>query len=187
MAKEIRFDGFSTFGKQQLIAAFIVMRTASAKARMALMSGDLAAYTKWFDGTGRNKHLMKVASIIKEIDDAINKRSITFANATGNTVHKKTGGLCGYVGMIHNKGPGDDFASDIHIGSGMRVLIVPKSHHDDNYDLAETMYHELSHKVGGTHDVTYDVAICLENARKQPHNAVLNAENYNRFLGEFIS
>lgn len=182
----IRFDGFSIPQKQRLIVAFDVMKKASAKARAAMLSGDLTTFQKWFDGTGSNAHLMKVSTIIKEIDDAINQRSITFANATGNSVDKENGGLCGYVWLIRNRGPGDQFGQAIHVGSGMRVLMVPKTHNGNVNDLAETMYHELSHKVGGTHDITYNVDACLENARTNPQQAALNAENYNRFLGEFI-
>lgn len=187
MSDRIRFDGFSVPQQQRLIAAFNIMRAASGKAKSALLSADLAAYSKWFDGTGQNAHLMKVASIVKEVDDAINQRPITFANATGNSVDKANGGLCGYVWLIRNEGPGDGFGGAIHAGSGMRVLIVPKTHNGNVNDLAETMYHELSHKVGGTRDITYNVDTCLENARKNPQQAVLNAENYNRFLGEFIA
>jgi hypothetical protein len=28
--------------------------------------------------------------------------------------------------------------------------------------------------------------VCLENARSNPQQAALNAENYNRFFGEYI-
>ena len=52
---------------------------------------------------------------------------------------------------------GDQFGQAIHVGSGMRVLMVPKTHNGNVNDLAETMYHELSHKAGGTHDITYNV------------------------------
>lgn len=182
----IRFDGFSVPEQQRLIAAVTVLKNASAKAKAALLAGDLTHFQKWFDGTGNNAHLMKVATIVKEVDEALQKRSITFANATGNSVDKDNGGLCGYVWLIRNQGSGDAFSGAFHAGSGMRVLMVPKTHNGNINDLAETMYHELTHKVGGTQDITYHVDTCLENARSNPQQAALNAENYNRFLGEYI-
>jgi hypothetical protein len=67
----------------------------------------------------------------------------------------------------------------------MRVLMVPKTHDGNINDLAETMYHELTHKMGGQ-DNACQVDVCLENARSNPQQAALNAGNYNRFLGEYI-
>ena len=183
----IKFDGFSIPDNQKLIASVMILKTASAKAKAALLSGDLTHFRTWFDGTGKNAHLMKISSIVKEIDDAINIRPITFANATGNSIEQGETGLCGYVWLIRNPGPGDKFSNMIHVGSGMRILLVPRTHGGNMSDLAETMYHELSHKVGGTKDITYDVNQCKWNALHAPQQAALNAENYNRFLGEYIS
>lgn len=183
----IKFDGFSVHQRQQLIAAVMVLKSGSKKAKNSLLAGDLTAFNKWFDNTGANSHLMKIATIVKEIDNAIDKRQITFANATGNSVHKEVGGLCGYVWKISNNGPGDAFGKTIHAGSGMRILMVPKTHNGNINDLAETMYHELSHKVGGTTDLSYNVDVCLGYASSDTQKAALNAENYNRFLGEFIN
>jgi hypothetical protein len=184
----IQFDGFSIPVRQHLIAAVSVLKSGSKKAKDALFTGDLAAFSKWFDGTGKNTHLMKVATIVKEIDDAIGSRKITFADATGNQIHKDSGGLCGYVWMI--RGGADDGTStvrrNVHAGSGMRILLVPRTHNNNIDDLAATMYHELSHKVGGTTDLSYSVPQCLEYARTDPQRAALNGENFNRFFEEFI-
>ncbi|MEO1618970.1 MAG: M35 family metallo-endopeptidase [Planctomycetota bacterium] len=182
----IRFDGFSARDEQRLVKAVDVLKRAAKNANDAMLAGDLTAFSKWFDSTGSNSHLMKVASIIKEVNDALTQRGITFADATGNSVDKSSGGLCGYVWMVRNDGPGDAFAGTIHAGSGMRVLMVPKTHDGNVNDLAETMYHELTHKVGGTDDLSYDVDVCLGYAKTNTQFAALNAENYNRFLGEFI-
>jgi hypothetical protein len=197
-----KFEGFSLPDQQRLVVAFVLLRTTSGKAKKALMSGDLGAYQKWFDGTGKNAHLMKVSTVVKEIDDAINQRPITFVNATGNKVHKEQQHLCGYVFLqvteAGRKGVGYTVEGgkakptqgwDItkaHFGSGMRVMMVPRTHNGDVNDLAETMYHELSHKVGGTWDVTYSKEACGANARNDPGSAVSNAENYNLFLREFF-
>ena len=129
---------------------------------------------------------MKVATIVREIDMAIKSRPITFVNATDNKIDRSTKNLCGYVWLMRNRGPGDRFSESIHVGSGMRVLLIPRTHGGIIDDLAETMYHELSHKVGGTKDITYDVDKCLNNALKTPATAAINAENYNRFLGEYL-
>jgi hypothetical protein len=181
----IKFDGFSVPDRQRLIASVMVLKSTSKKAKTAMLSRDLTYYYKWFDGTGKNAHLMKVASIIKEIDEAINYRPITFANATGNAIDRGEAGLCGYVWLIRNRGAGDKFSESVHVGSGMRVLLVPRTHGGKINDLAETMYHELSHKVGGTKDITYDHKKCLDNALKKPQLAALNAENYNKFFSEY--
>ena len=182
----ITFEGFSIPERQKLIASVMILKTASDKAQRALLSGDLTYFRKWFDGTGRNAHLMKVSTIIREIDAAIKARPITFVNATDNKIDRSTQGLCGYVWLMRHQGPGDRFSESIHVGSGMRVLLIPRTHGGVIDDLAETMYHELSHKVGGTKDITYNVQKCLQNALKAPDQAALNAENYNRFLGEYL-
>jgi hypothetical protein len=177
----IKFEGFSNADMPRLEGAVMLLMAGSKKAKQALLSGDLAAYQKWFDGTGNNAHLFKVSTIVNEIDDALTTKQITFVNATGNAIHRDQQGLCGYVFLINN-GPGLPAA---HFGSGMRIMMVPRTHNGNVGDLAETMYHELAHKVGGVRDVTYKIDTCLSNAKNDPRSAADNAENYNRFFGEF--
>ena len=186
MAGSVRFEGFSATETQDLVRAFELMKEGSRRAKTALLGGDLSAFNKWFDSTGTRSHLMKVSTIIKEVDDAIQHRSITFANASGNKVDKEEGGLCGYVWLVQTGSAGDAFSSAAHFGSGMRVMMVMRTHRTLG-DLAETMYHELSHKVGGTKDITYKKATCQGNASANPQLAALNAENYNLFLREYLS
>ncbi len=71
-----------------------------------------------------------------------------------------------------------------HVGSGMRILVVLKTHagRDLTY-LSETMYHELTHKIGSTTDIVYKRAQCQRLAAQRPAR---NAENYNLFLSEFF-
>jgi hypothetical protein len=156
------------------------MRVASAKARAALLGGNLTAYRKWFEANGTTQ-VMKVGSIVKEVDDAILGRPITFAKLDRPGVNVKTSGLCAYVWMLRS----GQFTH--HVGSGMRILVVWKTHagEDASY-LSETMYHELTHKVGSTTDVVYDRDQCLQLAKDRPQDAARNAENYNRFLSEFF-
>lgn len=177
----IKFEGFSSGDMPRLEGAMMLLIAGSRKAKQALLSGDLAAYQKWFDGTGKNAHLAKVATIVKEIDDALSTRQITFVNATGNKIHRDQAGLCGYVFLISTS----QGLPAAHFGSGMRVMMVPKTHNGNVGDLAETMYHELAHKIGGVRDLTYNKDTCLANALNDPRSAADNAENYNRFFGEF--
>ncbi len=183
----IQFEGFSIAQRQSLIAAVMVLKSSAAQAKNALLSGNLNAFQTWFDSTGKNAHLMKVATTVKEIHGAIEKRKITFANATNNAVHHRDQHLCGYVYLNRiSDGAHHPLRPDAHFGSGMRILLVPKTHDGDIDDLAETMYHELSHKVGGTDDLTYDEDVCRDYATNNQQNAALNAENYNLFLREFL-
>jgi len=176
----VSFDGFDQGQIGFLQQAFSLMQRASGKAKSSLLSGNLTAYRKWFDAKG-TAHLMKVATIVNEADAAINGRPITFAKLDRPGVNVDTSNLCAYVFLVRS----GQFLH--HVGTGMRVLIVWSTHAamDVSY-LSETMYHELTHKVGSTTDVTYDQAACLQLAQSQPEQAVRNAENYNLFLGEFF-
>jgi len=174
------YDGFSDREKGFVSQAFAQMRLASAKARAALLSGDLKAYRKWFEANG-NTQVMKVATIVKEVDDAILGRPITFAKLDRPGVNVNTGGLCAYVWLVRS----GQFTH--HVGSGMRILVVWSTHaNQDLKYLCETMYHELTHKVGSTDDIAYDRDQCLRLAIDRPQDAARNAENYDRFLGEYF-
>ena len=48
------------------------------------------------------------------------------------------------------------------------------------------MYHELTHKCGGTKDITYKESTCRQNATSSPQLAAVNAENYNLFLRDYL-
>jgi hypothetical protein len=177
----VRFDGFSMREQIYMMEAFKVMKRASAAAKQSLLGGDLTAYQKWFDATGSKAHLMKVATIVNEIDQAISGRPITFAKLDRPGLNVNTKNLCAYVWMLRS---GDQM---YHVGSGMRILVVWKTHANADLGyLAQTMYHELSHKVGSTDDKNYDDEICKGYAQNNPALAVKNAENYNLFLNEFI-
>ena len=176
---EPRFEGFGNVSNGMLKMAFQQLQKISAAASQALLGGDLAAFQKWFDTTGANAHLMKVATIVKGIDEAVKSRPITFVNATGNAIDRSSGGLCGYVFLVK----AGQFRA--HFGSGMRIMVVPGTHGGDLKALAETMYHEIAHKVGGVTDICYPVDKCLALAAGNPADAANNAENYNRFAGEF--
>lgn len=66
------------------------------------------------------------------------------------------------------------------------VQVIVKTHDNDVVELADTLYHELSHVVGRTWDVTYNRQAALNLAAKQPQLAVANATNYAHFMREFL-
>ena len=177
----VKFDGFSKNESIYMMEAFKVLQRGSTAAKQSLLSGNLEGFNRWFDATGSTAHLMKVSTIVNEVDQAINRRPITFAKLDRPGVGVNTKDLCG---MVHLVKSGEDY---YHVGSGMRVLVVWATHaqSDLNY-LAETMYHELTHKVGNTDDVGYDRSFCEQLAEREPHNAVRNAENYNLFFSEYL-
>jgi hypothetical protein len=176
-----KFEGFAANEQLFMRTAFNDMQHASAKATKALLDGDLTLYRKWFDGTGKNAQLMKVATNVKGINDAILGRPLTFAKLDRAGMNVNTDNLCAYVFLIRS----GQFMH--HQGTGMRILVVWKTHANEEPGyLAETMYHELAHKVGGVADLNYDPTVCQQFAISAPQNAANNAENYNRFLGEFL-
>ena len=79
----------------------------------------------------------------QRIDQALAHRPITFAKLDRAGVNVNTDNLCAYVFLVRT---GQHLA---HFGSGMRIMVVWKTHakNMDSY-LAQTIYHELSHKVG---------------------------------------
>src|ERR1700704_3563146 len=95
-----KYDGFDP---QEVIAmdqAFRLMQTASGKAKAALLgAANLTAYRKCFEAAG-TAQLMKVSTIVNEIDQAINQRPITFAKLDRAGVNVNTDNLCAYVFLI---------------------------------------------------------------------------------------
>lgn len=176
----INYDGFSNQEKIYMTEAVRRLKMASGQAKRALLGGDLSAYRKWFEVNGSTQ-LMKVGTIVNEVDAAINGRPITFAKLDRPGVNVNTDNLCAYVFLVRS----GQFVH--HVGSGMRILVVWKTHQNaDLTYLTETMYHELTHKVGSTTDITYDRDQCLKLALNRPADAARNAENYNLFLGEYF-
>lgn len=65
-------------------------------------------------------------------------------------------------------------------------MIYPRDHRDIPA-LVETLYHELSHKIGGTWDsIDDDPHLCAQCAINDSVRAVSNASNYSLFLREFL-
>jgi hypothetical protein len=177
----VRFDGFTKPEEIYMNEAFKLMKRASGEARRTLLGGNLTAYNKWFDAKAPSTQLMKVSTIVNQVDQAINGRPITFAKLDRPGLSVNTKNLCGYVFLIRQGG------QSFHVGSGMRIMVVWATHAQADLDyLAQTMYHELTHKVGSTDDKNYKEKTCLGYAKTAPHMAANNAENYNLFLSEFM-
>ena len=157
------------------------LQRASTIGSRALLEGDLTAYRKWFDGTGKNAQLMKVSTNVKGIQSALMSWPLTFAKLDRPGVNVKTRDLCAYVFLVKS----GQFSH--HVGSGMRILVVWRTHAGSDLGyLTQTMYLELAHKVGGVDDLDYEEAVCAQYARTAPQNAANNAENYNLFLREYL-
>lgn len=175
-----RYDGFAPQEVAAMEQAFRMMQSGSGKAKTALLGANLTAYRKCFEAAGTTQ-LMKVSTIVNEIDQAINQRPITFAKLDRPGVNANTDNLCAYVFLIKS----GQYAA--HFGSGMRIMVVWKTHVGNTYSyLAQTMYHELSHKVGSTQDHNYNEQACLNFSKSAPATAATNAENYNLFLREYL-
>jgi len=204
--------GFPKEDKQPMKAAFDMMAKASQRACQALLKGDLSAYNVFFEATG-TQHLMKVASVVKGIDDTIRNKKVTFVYA-GARAHRRQQHVCGNRVKVLPKGvlaevtgkdtqfTGRDFGSKVVntpdgqikveqgwelkwlAAEGLTVYVVPKAHSGDTKYLAETLYHELSHAVANTDDLTYDEPSCKKLA--QEGGASINAENYCLFASHYM-
>jgi hypothetical protein len=81
---------------------------------------------------------------------------------------------------------GDGGPAQAHIGSGMRIYLghgffnPQKSFQTSPFsmDMAETIYHELTHKVLGANDHWYGISRSRREERQQPQKARPNADNY---------
>src|SRR5688572_11330543 len=85
--------GFPKQDLQPMKSAFALMARASAKARKELESGNLDQYRVWFETQG-TKHLMKVASVVKDIDETIRNKKVQFVYA-GARAHRGQQHVCG--------------------------------------------------------------------------------------------
>ncbi len=191
--------------------AYHLAAKASGKALKALLSGDLDQYRIFFE-TQDTKHLMKVTSVVKDIDETIRNKKVLFVYA-GPRVHRNQQQVCGnHVPLPKGtlaevKGHSTAFASQ-NFGStvvntrdkpvtveqawelkwlpseGLTVYVVPKNHSGGTRQLAETLYHELSRAIANTDDLTYDPVACRQLAARGGASA--NAENYCLFASAYM-
>jgi hypothetical protein len=75
-----------------------------------------------------------------------------------------------------------------HVGSGLRLALGERFFHPSKstIDRANTVYHELSHKLLKTVDHEYGAQSCLELARRDPQQALWNADNWSWYAMSFL-
>ena len=75
-----------------------------------------------------------------------------------------------------------------HVGSGYRVILGNwfLGDPDPIEGAAQTVYHELTHKVLGTRDHVYGKIKCRGLAAAQQQKAITNADNYGFYAVSFI-
>jgi hypothetical protein len=75
-----------------------------------------------------------------------------------------------------------------HVGSGLRVYLGERFFHPSKttIDRANTVYHELSHKLLKTVDHEYGAQSCLALARSAPEQAIWNADNWSFYAINFL-
>jgi hypothetical protein len=72
-------------------------------------------------------------------------------------------------------------------GSGYRIVLGKWFIADpDTYEAAQTIYHELTHKVAHTKDYAYGVMNCRALAQNDPRQAVDNADSFGYFMKSFL-
>lgn len=151
----------------------LVLVTHAAAAGVQLPG---VAYTRWF-GAADSGAKDKIKQIVTDIDDTLRNRHVTLVNAVGDDDGMDLTGVYGYT-----------FSRNIQIYNQVGahgttfVWMVPKA---NTRELVLTLYHELSHAIGGTDDLTYSLHLCQFYAQKNPYLAANNAENYCQFAAEF--
>jgi hypothetical protein len=72
-------------------------------------------------------------------------------------------------------------------GSGYRIVLGKWFTADpDQYEAAQTIYHELTHKVSKTKDHCYGVTLCRQLAVSDPRKAVENADNLGYYMKSYL-
>jgi hypothetical protein len=188
-----KYEGFPAGAdttKVQGAAAQLLVVTKRAKDKLGKVPNavaETALYTRWF-GAVDGARLKTVQRIVSDIDDAAKstQRTITFVDARQTTSIGRT--EPGTRAYVHCGGTGWKG----HVGGGIRVLITQRFFTPDaNPDKVTertvcVMFHELSHKLGGTVDYVYGRDDALELARNSPANAHKCAENYGLFALEVL-
>jgi hypothetical protein len=133
-------------------------------------------YSTWF-GAADHAAYGRVRQIVEDIHTALTTGHVTFVNAVGEDSDMDLTGVYGYTYkrniQIYNQ---------VGRNGTTWVWMVPKA---NQRELVLTLYHELSHALGNTDDLTYSTQLCRFYASKNPGLAANNAENYCQFAGEF--
>jgi peptidyl-Lys metalloendopeptidase len=120
--------------------------------------------------------LMGVTEKIRQFNKAITGNPITLVNRPDIMMNHVPIGqqVYGYV-WTHRA------------GSGYRIVLGKWFTADpDQYEAAQTIYHELTHKVAHTVDHAYGVEKCRKLASAEPRKAVENADNFGYFMKSYL-
>ena len=179
------FEGFTGSGLE-----FAKMAFARAVAGSELATGGIYRFDssvsaerirEWFGlspatDPSHAQLLMGVSEKIKACNTAIRTSPITLVNRPDIMMNHVPVGqqVYGYVwGHL--------------AGSGYRIVLGKWFTADpDQFEAAETIYHELTHKVCKTVDHAYGVANCRALAVSNPRQAVENADNFGYFMKSYL-
>jgi hypothetical protein len=120
--------------------------------------------------------LMGVTEKIRAFNKAITGNPITLVNRPDIMMNHVPIGQQVYGYVFHHQA-----------GSGYRIILGKWFTADpDQYEAAQTIYHELTHKVGKTKDHCYGVDLCRKLAKSEPRKAIENADNFGYFMKSFL-
>lgn len=180
---------FERFGDKELNYAKQAWQRAVAGAGYAAKGilqfkrkADAARILKWFGLAPASKPahaqlLMGASTKMQELHKAITTRPITLVNRPDATVRHVPIGqdVYGYVWP--------------HLaGSGFRIILGKWFLCDpDPYEAAQTIYHELTHKLCQTKDHAYGTEKCVSLASTAPQQAVNNADSFGYFMKSYLT
>jgi hypothetical protein len=194
---QIKFEGIST-SKQ----ALLVQGTTEAHRLAASFNPGThgALMIEWF-GPGADTDGALVGNLRlmhKVLDDSM--RTVTFVERSHGSLqvnynpdnisappvlmppgspHAGLAGTFAYAFPTDARGQSE---TKQHVGSGMRIYIGPAFGTRNRHEDAQTVYHEMTHKVLGTNDHMYDADPCRDLALNFPAKARKNADNYAYFI-----
>jgi Lysine-specific metallo-endopeptidase len=133
----------------------------------------------------------EMASVLKQIRERGAAPPSTTKTALKKTTHlggpriapgADAGGFYGYAFPIDNRDT--DSPTDTHQGSGMRVYLGKAYFGTGVVDRerAQTIYHELTHKIIGTNDHFYGPALCRTAAARGDPDCRRNADSFGYFV-----
>jgi hypothetical protein len=194
---QIKFDGISTAKQRQLTQA---RDDAARLAAMFNAGTHRALLIEWFGaGADTDGGLLANLRLMQTIlDDSM--RTVTFVERTHGSLQvnynpdniaqppvlmppgSPAAGLAGTAAYAFPTDARGQSETKFHVGSGMRIYIGPTFGTRNQTEDAQTVYHEMTHKVLGTNDHAYDPNPCRALALADPASARKNADNYAYFV-----
>jgi hypothetical protein len=194
---QVKFDGISLAKQRQLIQA---RDDAARLAALFNAATHRALLIEWFGaGADTDGGLIANLRLMQTIlDDSM--RTVTFVERSGGSLQvsynpdniaqppvlmppgSPAAGLAGTAAYAFPTDARGQSETKFHVGSGMRIYIGPTFGTRNQHEDAQTVYHEMTHKVLGTNDHAYDPNPCRALARTDPASARKNADNYAYFV-----